>query len=78
MVERMGGYGFEALSYGMSMTGEKYMGRLEDRVLDLARHGVSYFKFDGLFGHLNIRDFELQGRGTGCDAPTGIGRFLYQ
>lgn len=72
MVERMGGYGFEALSYGMSMTGEKYMSRLEDRVLDLAKNGVSYFKFDGLFGHLNIRDFELQGRGTAAMPQLGL------
>ena len=75
MVDRMRGYGFEALSYGMSMTGEKYMGKLEDRVIDLARHGVSYFKFDGLFGHLNIRDFELQGRGTPAMPQLGMDGF---
>ena len=75
MVDRMRGYGFEALSYGMSMTGEKYMGKLEDRVIDLARHGVSYFKFDGLFGHLNIRDFELQGRGTPAMPQLGLDGF---
>lgn len=75
MVKRMGEYGFENLSYGMSMTGEKYMGKLEERVLDLARHGVSYFKFDGLFGHLNIRDFELQGRGTAAMPQLGLEGF---
>lgn len=64
MVPRMREYGFEALDYGMSMTGATYMQKLEDRIIELARMGVSYFKFDGLFGHLNIRDFELKGRGT--------------
>lgn len=59
MVPRMREYGFEALSYGMSMTGETYMRKLEERVLELARMGISYFKFDGLFGHLNIRDFDI-------------------
>lgn len=64
MVEKMGGYGLEKLERSMSMTGPKYMQMLEDRILELEKGGVSYFKFDGLFGHLNIRDFELKGRGT--------------
>ena len=63
MVPRMKEYGFESLSYGMSMTGRTYMDKLEQRVCQLAEKGISYFKFDGLFGHLNIRDFELNGRG---------------
>lgn len=41
------------------MTGETYMRKLEERVLELARMGISYFKFDGLFGHLNVRDFDI-------------------
>lgn len=60
MVPRMKEYGFEALSFGMSMTGETYMQKLEDRILELAQMGVSYFKFDGLFGHLVTRDFDLE------------------
>lgn len=64
MVPRMKGYGFETLDYGMSMTGKTYMDKLEQRVCYLAQKGISYFKFDGLFGHLNIRDFEINGRGT--------------
>lgn len=64
MVPQMEKYGYESLSYGMSMTGAVYMQKLEKRILELASQGVSYFKFDGLFGHLNIRDFELQGRGA--------------
>ena len=59
MMPRMQEYGFETLSYGMSMTGKKYMLKLEERVLELARMGISYFKFDGLFGHLNLRDFDI-------------------
>ena len=43
----------------MSMTGKTYMQKLENRVLELARMGISYFKFDGLFGHLNLRDFDI-------------------
>lgn len=56
--------GLEALSLSMSMAGPEYMSKLEDRILELTRKGVAYFKFDGLFGHLNIRDFELNGRGV--------------
>ncbi|WP_294619596.1 hypothetical protein [uncultured Bacteroides sp.] len=75
MVARMGAEGLEALSLGMSMTGEKYMQKLEDRVVDLAQHGVSYFKFDGLFGHLNIRDMEIYGRGTPAMPQLGLQGF---
>ncbi len=64
MVEKMGNQGLERLGMGMSMTGEKYMQMLEERILELTQQGVAYFKFDGLFGHLNTRDFELKGRGT--------------
>lgn len=56
--------GYEALSLSMSMAGPRYMDKLEERILDLTRKGVCYFKYDGLFGHLNIRDFELNGRGV--------------
>lgn len=56
--------GYEALSLSMSMSGPRYMEKLEKRILELTRQGVGYFKYDGLFGHLNTRDFELNGRGT--------------
>lgn len=56
--------GYEALSLSMSMAGPKYMDKLEKRILNLTKQGVGYFKYDGLFGHLNIRDFELNGRGV--------------
>jgi hypothetical protein len=53
--------GFEALDNWMSLAGPKYMKLLEDRMVELAGRGVSYFKLDGLFGHLNTRNFELHG-----------------
>ncbi len=53
--------GFEALDNWMSLAGPKYMGLLEARMVELASSGVSYFKLDGLFGHLNTRNFELHG-----------------
>lgn len=64
MVPKMEKYGFESLGMGMSMTGPIYMRKLEKRIMELAHMGVAYFKFDGLFGHLNTRDFEVKGRGT--------------
>ncbi len=53
--------GFEVLNNWMSMAGPKYMQLLEDRIIELTRNGVTYFKLDGVFGHLNIREFELHG-----------------
>lgn len=75
MVPRMGEYGWESLGMGMSMTGPVYMQKLEERILELARMGVSYFKFDGLFGHLNTRDFEVKGRGTAYMPQLGVSDF---
>lgn len=72
MVPRMGKYGWESLGMGMSMTGPIYMQKLEERILELAQMGVSYFKFDGLFGHLNTRDFEVKGRGTAFMPQLGV------
>ncbi len=57
---------YEALTLSMSMSGPQYMQKLEDRILELTRQGVGYFKYDGLFGHQYTRDYELNGRG----APT--------
>ncbi|WP_143017609.1 alpha-galactosidase [Kriegella aquimaris] len=53
--------GFEVLAKWMSLAGPRYMQLLEDRILELTGNGVSYFKLDGLFGHLNTREFELHG-----------------
>ena len=57
--------GFEALDDWMSLAGPKYMQLLEDRMVELTARGVSYFKLDGLFGHLNTRNFELHGEKYG-------------
>lgn len=61
----LGKQGFEILGNWMSIAGPKYMGLLEKRMLGLTRQGVSYFKLDGIFGHLNIREFELDGSDYG-------------
>ena len=54
--------GFETMGKWMSMAGPKYMQLVEDRILELTEDGVTYFKLDGVFGHLNIREFELNGQ----------------
>ena len=61
----LGRQGFEILGNWMSIAGPKYMGLLEKRMLDLTLQGVTYFKLDGIFGHLNIREFELDGSDYG-------------
>ena len=61
VVKQYRGNGFEALDNWMSLAGPKYMKLLEARMVELAGGGVSYFKLDGLFGHLNTRNFELHG-----------------
>jgi hypothetical protein len=57
--------GYEALGAWMSMAGPRYMQALEDRMIELANNGVGFFKLDGVFGHLNIREFELHGERYG-------------
>ncbi len=57
--------GLEALDEYMSLAGPKYMQLLEDRMLELTTQGVSYFKLDGLFGHLNRREFDFNGKEYG-------------
>src|SRR5262249_26318814 len=57
--------GFEALGSWMSIAGPKYMQLLEDRMVELTRQGVTYFKLDGIFGHLLFREFELHGERYG-------------
>ncbi|BDD11367.1 enterotoxin [Fulvitalea axinellae] len=72
MVKKLGEQGFESLNLSMSLAGPKYMKMLEERILELTKQGVSYFKFDGTFGHLYIRDFELNGRGAPAMPQLGI------
>lgn len=57
--------GLEALDKYMSLAGPKYMQLLEDRMLELTKQGVTYFKLDGLFGHLNRREFDFNGGAYG-------------
>jgi hypothetical protein len=63
MIKKMSEAGMEGLEFTMSMCGEKYMSKLEDRLVELTKQGISYYKFDGIFGHLNTRAYELNGRG---------------
>ena len=65
--------GFEAMDDWMSLAGPKYMGLLEDRMVELTGLGVSYFKLDGLFGHLNTRNFELHGEKYGIPHMPQLG-----
>lgn len=65
--------GFQVLDNWMSMAGPEYMQLLEDRILELTREGVTYFKLDGLFGHLNTREFELNGQDYGVPSMPQLG-----
>ncbi|WP_215224074.1 alpha-galactosidase [Echinicola shivajiensis] len=71
--KKLGEQDFELLGNWMSMAGPKYMGLLEKRMLELTESGVSYFKLDGVFGHLNIREFELNGAGYGVPEMPQLG-----
>lgn len=71
--KKLGEQDFELLGNWMSMAGPKYMGLLEKRMLELTERGVSYFKLDGVFGHLNIREFELNGKSYGVPTMPQLG-----
>ena len=73
MVPRLGEQGFEALDNWMSLAGPKYMQLLKQRMVNLAAMGVTYFKLDGLFGHLNTRDFDLKGKKHGLPYMPQLG-----
>ncbi len=73
MVPRYKAAGYEAMDNYMSLAGPKYMGLLEKRMVELTRAGVTYFKLDGLFGHLNTRDFELHGASYGLPEMPQLG-----
>jgi hypothetical protein len=60
-ISKMRAAGFRSLAPWMSMADPKYMGKLEERMVQLASQGVSYFKLDGVFGHLNTRNFDVPG-----------------
>ena len=60
-IPNMKAAGWRALDPWMSMAGEDYMSALEARMASLAVNGVCYFKLDGIFGHLNKRNFDIAG-----------------
>ncbi len=72
-VPKLRAEGFEALDNWMSLAGPKYMDALERRMVELTRQGVGFFKLDGLFGHLNTRNFELHGERYGLPALPQLG-----
>ncbi len=65
--------GWESIAPWMSMAGPKYMAKLEERMVGLAGNGVNYFKLDGVFGHLNTRNFELNGERYGIPSMPQLG-----
>ncbi len=73
MVPRYRAAGFEALDNTMSLAGPQYMTLLKERMVELTRSGVTYFKLDGLFGHLHTRDFELRGGRYGLPEMPQLG-----
>ncbi len=50
-----------ALGEYMSLADTPYMDMLEKRMVELTQSGTTYFKLDGLFGHLYIREFDIHG-----------------
>lgn len=72
-VAKLRGQGFEALDDWMSMAGPKYMQALEDRMVELTGQGIGFWKLDGVFGHLNLRNFELHGAKYGLPEMPQLG-----
>ena len=72
-VGRLRAQGFEALDDWMSMAGPRYMQALEDRMVELAGLGIGFYKLDGVFGHLNLRNFELHGARYGLPEMPQLG-----
>lgn len=60
-IPKMRAAGWRTLDPWMSMTGDAYMDALEKRMVELAKSRVDYFKLDGVFGHLNTRNFDVEG-----------------
>lgn len=53
--------GFRSLDPWMSLSHPLYMDKLTTRFEELTKLGITYFKLDGVFGHLNIRNFDIEG-----------------
>lgn len=60
-IPKMKAGGFKALDPWMSLSAPGYIDKLEERMVELTKQGVTYFKLDGIFGHLNIRNFDIPG-----------------
>ena len=60
-IPKMKSAGFRSLDPWMSLRDPAYTDLLEKRMVELTRMGVGYFKLDGIFGHLNTRNFEIEG-----------------
>ena len=65
--------GFRVLNNWMSMADEKYMSLFEKRILEFTQLGITYFKLDGIFGHLNTREFEINGKGHNVPTMPQLG-----
>ena len=65
--------GMGGLKNYMSLANSPYMDMLEERMVGLTELGVTYFKLDGLFGHLNTRDFDLNGAVRGVPVMPQLG-----
>lgn len=65
--------GLEALDEYMSLAGPQYMQLLEERIVELTEQGITYFKYDGLFGHLNRREFDFNGADYGIPVMPQLG-----
>jgi hypothetical protein len=53
--------GFRTLDPWMSIAHPLYMDKLSTRFEELTKLGITYFKLDGIFGHLNVRNFDIEG-----------------
>jgi hypothetical protein len=65
--------GMGGLKNYMSLANTPYMDMLEQRMVGLTESGVTYFKLDGLFGHLRLRDFDLDGVAHGVPLMPQLG-----
>lgn len=65
--------GWGGLSHYMSLANTKYMDMLEERMVQLTKEKTTYFKLDGCFGHLNIRDFDIDGAANGVPTMPQLG-----
>ena len=60
-IHKLKAAGHRSLDPWMSMSHPLYMQKLEERMVELTEQGVSYYKLDGIFGHLVKRNFDIEG-----------------